>query len=136
MIEIYSKHNNKLLHLVYSPSEFPEGATELVNPCHFIQCMFLNLPKGKKFPAHQHIWKDVMNKQTISQESWVVLKGSAKGSFFDTTGELLKDVILKEGDITFTLDGAHSLEILENNTLIYEFKTGPYEGAAKDKVFL
>lgn len=136
MIEVYSNHNNKLLHLVYSASDFSDGMTELVDPCHFIQCMFLKMPKGKKFNAHQHKWKAVSNKQTVAQESWVVLKGSAKGFFFDTTGELLKDVILKEGDITFTLDGAHSFEILEDDTMIYEFKTGPYEGAAKDKVFI
>tara|TARA_R110000796_G_scaffold43261_1_gene106288 strand:- start:3414 stop:3824 length:411 start_codon:yes stop_codon:yes gene_type:complete len=136
LIEVYSKSNRKLLHLIYSASEFSDGMTELVDPCNFIQAMFLKMPKGKKFQAHKHVWKAVSNRQTVAQESWVVLKGSAKGFFFDTTGELLKDVILKEGDVTFTLDGGHSFEILEDDTMIYEFKTGPYEGVEKDKVFL
>ena len=134
MIELISKKNRK--HLVYSAEEFSDGMTELVEPSNFIQCMFLKLPKGKIFNAHQHLWKDSPNKQTIAQESWVVLKGSAKGYFYDIDGEHLSTITLKEGDITFTLEGGHHFEILEDDTMIYEFKTGPYEGVEKDKVFL
>ena len=136
MIEIYSKNNKKLLHLVYSADEFAEGMTELVAPDNIIQCMFLKLPKGKIFKAHQHLWKPVTNKQTIAQESWVVLRGSARGYFYDIDGERITDILLNEGDITFTLEGGHHFEILEDDTMIYEFKTGPYEGVEKDKVFL
>ena len=136
MIELISKQNRKLLHLVYSANEFADGMTELVDPSNFLQCMFLKLPKGKIFNGHQHLWKDSPNRQTIAQESWVVLKGSAKGYFYDIDGEHLSTIILKEGDITFTLEGGHHFEILEDDTMIYEFKSGPYEGVEKDKVFL
>ena len=136
MLKIYSKKNRKLLHLVYSPYKLSDGVTELVDPSNFIQCMFLKLHKGKIFKAHQHLWKDVTNKQTIAQESWVVLKGSARGYFYDIDGVLLNAIDLKEGDITFTLEGGHHFEILEDDTMIYEFKTGPYEGVEKDKSFL
>ena len=136
MIEVYSKSNNKLLHLIYSASEFSDGMTELVDPSNFIQCMFLKLPKGKIFNAHRHLWNPTPNKHTIAQESWVILRGSARGYFYDTDGVLLNAVDLSEGDITFTLEGGHHFEILEDDTMIYEFKTGPYEGVEKDKVFL
>ena len=136
MIELYSKNNDKLLHLIYKSSEFSDGMTELVEPCNLIQCMFLKLPKGKIFKAHQHIWKPTNNKQTIAQESWVVLKGAAKGYFYDIDGVLLNTVVLSAGDITFTLEGGHHFEILEDDTMIYEFKIGPYEGVEKDKRFL
>ena len=52
MIELYSKKNRKLLHLVYAADEFGDGMTELVDPSNFIQCMFLKLHKGKIFKAH------------------------------------------------------------------------------------
>ena len=136
MIELYSKNNDKLLHIIYKSSEFSDGMTELVDPCNFIQCMFLKLSKGKIFDAHQHIWKPSNNKQTIAQESWVVLKGLARGYFYDIDGVLLNAVYLSAGDITFTLEGGHHFEILEDDTMIYEFKTGPYEGVEKDKRFL
>ena len=44
--------------------------------------------------------------------------------------------ILKPGDASFTLEGGHNYLILEDNTLVYEYKTGPYEGQALDKTFI
>ena len=44
--------------------------------------------------------------------------------------------ILEQGDASFTLEGGHNYQILEDNTLVYEYKTGPYEGQKLDKVFL
>jgi hypothetical protein len=35
-----------------------------------------------------------------------------------------------------TLEGAHTYTILENDTLVYEYKTGPYEGQELDKQFI
>lgn len=136
MLKIYSKCNNKLLHLVYQADEFCEGMTELVSPDNFIQCMFLKASKGKSWKPHQHKWRETPNKQTIAQESWVVVRGAAKAFFYDVDGTLLTSIIVKAGDITFTLEGGHHFEILEDNTMVYEFKTGPYEGVEKDKVFL
>ena len=48
---------------------------------------------------------------------------------------LLETHILNAGDSSFTLEGGHTYEILEDDTLVYEYKTGPYEGQEKDKVF-
>ena len=44
--------------------------------------------------------------------------------------------ILNVGDASFTLEGGHNYEILEDNTLVYEYKTGPYEGQEFDKIFI
>jgi len=44
--------------------------------------------------------------------------------------------ILYVGDASFTLEGGHNYEILEDNTLVYEYKTGPYEGQEFDKTFI
>jgi hypothetical protein len=44
--------------------------------------------------------------------------------------------ILHVGDASFTLEGGHNYEILEDNTLVYEYKTGPYEGQEMDKKFI
>ena len=72
----------------------------------------------------------------IAQESWAVIKGSVNVSFFDTDGTLLAKHILEPGDASFTLEGGHTYEILEVDTLVYEYKTGPYTGQENDKVFL
>jgi len=127
--------DGRLLHLVYSQDEFTEERTDLVAADQFIQCSFLKMNAGKTFRPHKHIWKQPSFDQTIAQESWVVIRGSVKVFFYDTDMTLLETHILKAGDASFTLEGGHTYEILEDDTLVYEYKTGPYEGQAKDKVF-
>ena len=39
-------------------------------------------------------------------------------------------------DASFTLYGGHNYLFLEDNTIVYEYKTGPYKGQSMDKVFL
>jgi len=135
MIEIRSKINGELLHLVYRAEDFTETRTELVSPNNFIQCAYMKLDKGKMFRAHKHIWKKPSFENMIAQESWVIIKGSVKAYFYDTDMQPLENHVLKAGDTSFTLEGGHTFEILEDDTLAYEYKTGPYEGQKKDKVF-
>jgi len=136
MIKVESKLDSKLLHCVYRASEFVSERTELVAPDNFIQCAYLKMNKGKSFKPHKHIWKSPARLRVIAQESWVVIKGSVKALFYDVDGEFLEDHILNEGDSSFTLEGGHTYEILEDDTIVYEYKTGPYEGQSLDKEFL
>ena len=137
MIKILSKvEEGKLLHAVYSPSFMTEQRTDLVQPDQFIQCSFLHMSEGTTFKPHQHIWKEPSYDKTIAQESWVVIRGKVKVFFYDTDGVLLETHILNAGDASFTLEGGHTYEILEDHTLVYEYKTGPYTGQENDKVFL
>jgi len=50
--------------------------------------------------------------------------------------KIIDTPILNAGDASFTLEGGHTYEILEDNTIVYEYKTGPYEGQQNDKKFL
>lgn len=136
MIKVKSKVKDVLLHMVYRADEFTEKRTELVDADQFIQCAYLKMEKGKTFKPHKHIWKSPKVKRIIAQESWVVIRGSVKVFFYDIDGELLETHTLNAGDSSFTLEGGHTYEILEDDTLVYEYKTGPYEGQAMDKVFL
>tara|TARA_B100001123_G_C15210617_1_gene987104 strand:- start:158 stop:589 length:432 start_codon:yes stop_codon:yes gene_type:complete len=137
---IYSKiASNKILHIVHREQEFynlEKGhRKDLVDVKEFIQLSAMKMKKGQTFKPHQHIWKDG-EKRVVTQESWIVIKGSVKCSFFDTDGSLLIEPILNAGDCSITLGGGHTYTILEENTLVYEFKTGPYKGAQNDKAFL
>ena len=136
MIKINSKVKDAVLHLVYRPDNDVEMRTELVDPDQFIQCSYLKMNEGQTFKPHKHIWKTPNYKRVIAQESWVVIRGSVKVLFYDVDGELLETHILNAGDSSFTLEGGHTYEILEDHTLVYEYKTGPYEGQELDKVFL
>tara|TARA_R100000541_G_scaffold17808_1_gene27656 strand:- start:268 stop:648 length:381 start_codon:yes stop_codon:yes gene_type:complete len=113
-----------------------KGRNDIVPGENFIQCASLKMEKGKTFPPHKHIIKDRHYKEQIAQESWVVIKGKVKCRFYDLDDTLIAEPILKPGDASFTLYGGHTYEILEDNTIVYEYKTGPYEGQELDKTFI
>jgi len=136
MEKIYSKVDpSKLLHLIVRKEEITPGRQDIVPEENFIQCSILNMEKGKTFRPHKHIWKE-RTRNVISQESWIVIQGSVKCIFYDIDNNVIAEPILYPGDASFTLEGGHNYLILEDNTLVYEYKTGPYEGQALDKTFL
>lgn len=136
MHKIYSKVDpTKHLHTVFRYYEI-DGRNEVADEHQFLQLATLRMEKGKTFKPHQHIWKPVSTEQTIAQESWVIIKGSVECSFFDTDGILLEKQVIRQGDCSMTFEGGHTYLILEDDTVVYEYKTGPYQGQAMDKVFL
>ena len=136
MEKIYSKvETEKLLHVINRFDDI-NGRTEVIPENNFIQCATLKMEKDKTFPPHKHITKDRHYKEQIAQESWVVIKGSVKCILFDIDDQIIATPILYPGDASFTLYGGHTYEILEEDTIVYEYKTGPYEGQSLDKTFL
>jgi cupin fold WbuC family metalloprotein len=136
MENIYSKVDpNKLLHVIVRKEDLVKGRIEVVPTNNFIQCAILNMDEGKTFKPHKHIWKE-RTRNVIAQESWVVIEGSVRCVFYDIDDQIIAEPILYSGDASFTLEGGHTYFILEDNTLVYEYKTGPYEGQKLDKTFL
>lgn len=136
MKKIYSKiDKTKLLHIIVRKDEINPGREDIVSEENFIQCSRLNLTKGTTFKPHKHIWKE-RTRNVIAQESWVVIQGSVRCTFYDIDDTVIEEVVLTSGDSSFTLEGGHNYLILEDDTLVYEYKTGPYEGQENDKRFL
>jgi len=136
MEKIYSKIKpNKLLHIINRLSDI-HGRNDVVPEENFIQCATLKMEKNKTFPPHKHITKDRHYQEQIAQESWVVIRGKVKCILYDIDDTIIAEPILEEGDASFTLYGGHTYEILEDNTIVYEYKTGPYEGQKLDKTFI
>ena len=135
MTKIYSKVNPaKLLHIVVKKKDLKPGRIDVVPNEHFIQCALLNMKKDKTFRPHKHIWKERTGK-VIAQESWIVIQGRVKCTLYDIDDTIITEPILCPGDASFTLEGGHTYTILDDNTLVYEYKTGPYEGQEFDKIF-
>lgn len=107
---------------------------DLVAEDQAIQVSSLLMAKNRIFKPHRHI--RFIKETERTQESWVVIKGSVLVFYYDIDGTELKKEILFAGDCSITLNGGHNYLILEDDTLVYEFKTGPYLGQEKDKVFL
>lgn len=136
MEKIYSKSNpNKLLHIVVRKEDFISGRQDVVDENQFIQCSILKMESGKTFRPHKHIWKE-RTRNVIAQESWMIVQGSVQAFFYDLDDTVIADVVLNTGDASFTLEGGHNYLILEDDTMVYEYKTGPYEGQSLDKTFI
>src|SRR5210317_298088 len=136
MRKIYSKIKpDKLLHIIVRKSDLTAGRTDVVSEENFLQCALLNMQKDKTFKAHKHIWKN-RKRDVIAQESWIVIEGRVKCTLYDLDNSVIEEPILERGDASFTLEGGHNYTSLENDTLVYEYKTGPYEGQELDKTFL
>jgi cupin fold WbuC family metalloprotein len=136
MEKIYSKVSPEtLLHIIVRKEDITSGRQDIVSEENFIQCSILNMEEGKTFRPHKHIWKQ-RTRDVIAQESWIVVQGSVRCIFYDLDDTIIAEPVLKVGDASFTLQGGHNYFILEDNTLVYEYKTGPYEGQALDKTFI
>jgi len=134
MEKIFSKIDPKiLLHLVHRFNEI-NGRTNIAPENEFLQLASLKMNKGTTFKAHKHI--TIEKTTNIAQESWLVIKGSVKCFFYDIDDSILAEPILFPGDISMTFRGGHNYLILEDDTIVYEYKTGPYLGQEMDKVFL
>lgn len=140
MEKIYSKvKTNLLLHIIYRFEDFNNingFRDEIIEPDNFIQCAALKMEKGKTFKPHKHIIKEVTDYDRIAQESWVILEGSVKCTFYDIDDTIIDEPILMRGDASFTLHGGHTYTILEDGSRILEFKTGKYTGQENDKTFI
>tara|TARA_R110001583_G_scaffold2725_10_gene19063 strand:+ start:7543 stop:7986 length:444 start_codon:yes stop_codon:yes gene_type:complete len=136
MEKIYSNiKKDKLLHVIVKKQDLTPGRKDVISEDNFIQCAILNMEKDKTFRPHKHIWKE-RNRNVIAQESWIVIQGKVKCHFYDLDDTIISEPILEPGDASFTLEGAHTYTILEDDTLVYEYKTGPYEGQQMDKTFI
>ena len=135
MKQIFSKIQPELLlHVINRYGDIGEERKDLTPEHEFLQTSTFKMKKGKTFQAHHHL--EQIKETTKTQESWVVIKGSVKLFLYDIDESLLIEEILHPGDCSITLHGGHNYLALEDDTVIYEYKTGPYNGQAKDKQFI
>ncbi len=134
MEKFYSKKEPSfLLHLINRINEI-DGRTDIAPVEEFLQLATLKMKKGQTFKPHKHI--SLVKETNIAQESWLVIKGSVQCIFYDLDDSILAEPILYPGDCSMTFRGGHNYLILEDDTIVYEYKTGPYLGQELDKVFL
>jgi|TARA_R100000234_G_scaffold39845_1_gene23830 mannose-6-phosphate isomerase-like protein (cupin superfamily) len=133
--KIYSKQQEgKLLHIILRKEDVCSERMNVIEDEQFLQLAAMRLPAGKTFKPHKHIHCE---KHTlIAQESWVVISGKVKAILYDLDDTIISEVVLNAGDCSITLYGGHTYEILEDGTLVYEYKTGPYLGIEMDKEFI
>ena len=138
MEHIADSHGN-LMHLVIRLADLQQMSNsriDVVGPVNFIQLALMNFNSTVDFPPHIHLERSREFSNLRAQESWVVIAGAVEVNYYDEGGVSLGSRQLSQGDCSVTLLGGHGYRILESPTLVYEFKTGPYEGQEIDKRFI
>lgn len=140
MKKIYSKKDDVLIAIVTKFQDFNRPRIDVTPAEEFLQAALMRCNNGTRFRPHKHIWKDFNSQygynQIKTQECWIVFRGLIKVTIYDDDDSILNIIILQEGDAVFLFHGGHTFECMEDHSCIFEFKTGPYEGQAKDKVFI
>lgn len=136
MKNITSKVDGGILHTIFYSKDVSKKRKDVIAEDNQLQFSALELVKNHKFKPHFHIPKNIDYTETIAQEAWVVIKGSIKATHYDIDENIINEEILNVGDVAITLRGGHTFEVLEEDTIIYEFKTGPYLGVELDKIFI
>ena len=132
MERVYSKvDKDKLVLALMRYNEISEYRTDLSPDEEYLQISGRKLEKGLKVKAHKHI--PIERKTDITQEAWVVFEGCIKGTFYDLDDSVLYETEIGKGDVIVLFRGGHSLHVLDEDTIFYEFKTGPYFGVEADK---
>jgi cupin fold WbuC family metalloprotein len=132
MRKIYSKiDTDVLLHIINRREEISEERVDISPASQFLQVACFKMPKEKTFVPHKH--KKQIRTSDICQESWIVVSGKIKAILYDLDDTIIEQVILNPGDISVTYKGGHNYLSLEDGTLVYEYKTGPYISRDADK---
>jgi len=130
--KIYSKiEPNKLISSIVSLKDVSSHRVDISPDDQFLQVGVINLKDKTSIKAHKH--KSIIRKTTITQEAWIIHRGKIKASIYDIDKTFLKEIIITDGDCIVLYNGGHSFTSLEENTIFYEIKTGPYYRYENDK---
>jgi len=135
MLKVYSSVEKDVLLLSLVRRDEIETQRQDMSPDEeFLQVATKKINAGDYFRPHRHLpCHKVAN---ITQEAWVILNGQVQGIFYDLDETKALEITLNSGDCVVIFRGGHALRCLTDDTILYEFKTGPYYGAKQDKIFL
>tara|TARA_B100000282_G_scaffold270059_1_gene223857 strand:- start:1032 stop:1451 length:420 start_codon:yes stop_codon:yes gene_type:complete len=132
---IYSKVQEDLpLLSINRRWEISEDRTDICSEDQLLQISTKKLKKGTTFTPHRH--NKLIRETETTHEAWIVLKGAIKAKFWDIDDTLIHETVLRFGDCAVVYKAGHGFEVLQEGTILYEVKNGPYYGQLKDKTFI
>ena len=112
MYKIYSKIRSKNYYVFYK-SKKKFDRINLSPENEFLQASIIKFNNKKIVKAHHHLNHKIIKTKRPIQESWILIKGAAKITYFDTNNTRIKKFFMSPGDISITFSGGHELEILK-----------------------
>lgn len=135
MNRLYSKvKKNCLLLTILRSSDLVENRIDMSPEEEYLQVSGKKLTEGTSFRPHRH--NKLTREIDRTNEAWVFLSGRVRAKFYDLDDSLILDTEMTAGDCVVVFRAGHAFEVLEDETILYEFKNGPYYGVEADKTFI
>jgi hypothetical protein len=114
-------------------AEYDKQGIHFFTPANFSQQLAaMTHPEGHKIAAHVH---NLLVRQVLyTQEVLIIKRGKAKVNLYSSNREFIDAKILETGDVILLCGGGHSLEMLEETSII-EVKQGPYAEEGDKTIF-
>ena len=124
-----------ILHKIIRKNDIQSIRTNEICDTEFLQLATMRLPAGTTFSPHHHLYIETPRNYRIAQEAWVVISGNVEVTYYDLDNTVIHTDVLTPGDCSVTLYGGHNYRAMDE-AIVYEFKTGPYEGQHIDKAMI
>ena len=107
-------------------AEYDEPGIRFFTPANFSQQVaFMRHPSGHKIQAHVH---NLQLRQVLyTQEVLFLRRGKVKIHLYSSDRKPIGSHTLNSGDLILLCGGGHSVEMMEDSSMI-EVKQGPYAG--------
>ncbi len=127
-----SKIPNRLLHAIVDTSRAGQGRTDVSPAEEWLQLSIIMLDAGGSIRPHTHDVRPLTEKASawVTQEAWLVLRGSLQVRLYDEDHGLLEETTIDAGRMLVTFHGGHAFFGAEQGTLLLECKNGPFTGRA------
>ena len=107
--------------------------TNLTEPDQIIQASLIKMTEFQSVSRHEHL--PIERHTTGTAEGWLVLNGSFEAEIFDIDQTSLGKYLLRKFDMILMFNGGHSLNATKKNSIMFEFKNGPFKGSDSDKIY-
>lgn len=105
---------------------------DLLEPDSILQVAVIPFQRGSTVAPHRHL--GIQRSISGTQEVWVVARGTITVQMFDLDDSPIDCFRLVERDVFVTLSGGHAILEVEEDSILYEIKNGPYLGESNDRV--
>lgn len=110
-----------------------KGRVNLTEPDQIMQVSLGKISQFNPVQKHRHL--PIERSTTGTSEGWLVLKGCFEVEIFDVDYSSVGKFNLKKLDMILTFNSGHSLHATNDNSIICEFKNGPFKGSDSDKIY-
>lgn len=118
--------NGQIFAIVIRHSYRPDGVNFQTPDDYTLQLGLIGHPQGRHIRDHIHN-PHIHYKVDTTQEFLYIERGKIKAIIYDYGWNVIREVVLEQGDILLQVSGGHGFDVLESAYLI-EIKQGPFPG--------